>query len=331
MQFAPVHYNVDQRSERGDSEIDLQEQFKSDKLDIVIVADTREGMEQVLSETFNASFIRRFESHDWKAAYTNTSVNKEFIEDSTKQGEMTEEDKACGVGGFLLQLLKVAYGFYRVRPETFVDGFRGVGACTIDTLSAVGNAVGNVFQGYREPEKPVNGQFLFFEREGNELENYLTKEQEGYEGIFSDTFKTGTGEYNQFDAPKIQEGISDPLAAALLVLFRDKAFFREGSQVILIVVSPKDTKDAVSFSDTHKFFQKIHGEDNSLQLIPVALTKNSNESCIQELESAGIDSPEVAVNLQRSISKNIQLIDICDPDVPDQLAEQMKQFVYPAG
>lgn len=330
MQFAPIHQSRDSES-RGASEYDFQEQFKSDKLDIVIVADTRDGMERILQENFNGSFLHRLEPYDWKLAYTNTSVNKEFIEDVEKEEETTERDETCGIGGWLYQFLKVAMGLYRVKPETFADGIYGVGSCTVSTLDAVGDAVGSAFQGYREPEKPVNGRFLFFERSGHAVENYLTREREGYEEIISDTFKSGTGEYNQFDAPQIQEGSSDPLAAALLSVFSEKDFFRKGSQAFFIVVTPKDTKEAVSFSDIHKLFQQIYGKENSIQIIPVALTKNSKGRCGKELESAGIDLPEEAVNLKKSIAREIQPVDICDPDIADQLARQMKRFVYPAS
>ena len=330
MQFAPVHRGQDSES-RGDSEYNLPEHFKSDKLDMIIVADTRDGMEQILQKNFNASFLHRFEPYDWKLAYTNTSVNKEFMEDAKKPEETTEEDATCGIGGWLYQFLKVAMGLYGVMPEIFANGVYGVGSCTVSTLDAVGDTVGSAFQGYRKPEKSVNGRFLLFERSGHEMENYLAQEQEGYEEIISDTFKTGTGEYNQFDAPQIQEGSSDPLAAALLSILSEKDFFRKGSQAFFIVVTPEDTKEVVSFSDIHKLFQQVHGKENSIQIIPVALTKNSKGRCGKELESAGIDSPEEAVNLKKSISREIQPVDICDPDIADQLVRQMKRFVYPTG
>ena len=333
MHFTSLHHTPEERSSIEDDRLDFPKQLKSDKLNMVIVADTRDGMNGVLRETFNASFIRQFENYDWKVAYTNTSVREEFLEDSTKrEKEATKKDnKTCSSEQWLWRLGAVAVGAYLVAPLTLTGGVWGTGSCLFAAGRAGVNAVGNTFQSYKKKPDFVDGQFLFFEESGTELDNYLTKEREGYGDIFVDTFKQGTASYNQFDAPQIQKGSSDPLAAVLLSLLREREFFQKGAQAVFIVVTPKDSQESVPFSHIQKGFQQIHGEGNSLQIIPVALTKDSEMSCVRKLEEAGVDSPEVAVNFQKSISKKARPIDICTPNLSDQLARQIKRFVYPAG
>ena len=332
MHFTSLHHIPEQRSSADDEGFNFQEQMRSDKLNVVIVADTRDGMDEILQETFNASFIQQFENYNWKMAYTNTSVGKELLEDSVKGGGKAKKDsKTCSSRQWLWRLGAVAVGAYLVAPLTLTGGVFGTGSCLFAAGRAGVNAVGNTFQKYKKKPDSVDGQFLFFEEGGTELDNYLTKEQEGYGDIFVDTFKQGTASYNQFDAPQVQKGSSDPLAAVLLSLLREQTFFQKGSQAIFIVMTPEDSAESVPFSHIQKGFQKIHGEDNSLQIIPVALTKDSEMSCVRELEDAGVDSPEVAVNLQKSISKKVQPINICSPDLSNQLARQIKRFVYPAG
>ena len=331
MQFASLKQTQEQESPLDD---DFSGQFKSDMLDVVIVANTSEEMNSILQEIFDASFIHQFRNYDWKIAYTNTSVGADLIGDSTEQEEdgSKEKRKLCSSEKWLLRLFAMGIGYYIKGPLTLATGALGTGACAINAGLAGIDAIGDAFQKYRKKEEvSVDGQLLSFEREGSELENYLTKNQEDYENIFADTFKRGTASYNQFDAPQIQKGPSDPLAAALLSLLRGKELIRKGSQAILIVIDPKDAKQAVSFSQVQKVFQQIHGENNFLQIIPVALTRDSEMSCVRKLESAGIDSPEVAVNLQQSVSEKVRPLDICAPDLSHQLAEQIKQFVHPAS
>ena len=331
-----MHFtSLDQTQEKNSSlDDDFPEQFKSNMLDMFIVANTSEEMNPILQEIFNASFIYQFRNYDWKIAYTNTSVGADFIGDPMEQEEDGSEGKRklCSSERWLLRLFAIGIGYYLQGPLTLIGGVLGTGSCAIKAGLAGIDAIGGAFQKYRKKEEvSVDGQLLSFERSGSELENYLTKNQEDYENIFEDTFKIGTASYNQFDAPQLQKGPSDPLAAALLSLLRGKELVRKGSQAIFIVIDPKDAEQAVSFSQIQKVFQKIHGESNSLQIIPVALTRDSEMSCVRKLESAGIDSPEVAVNLQESISKRAQPIDICAPDLSNQLAKQIKQFVRPAG
>lgn len=332
MHFTSLHHTSEERSSIDEEGVDFQRQMRSDKLNLVIVANTQDGMNEILQETFNASFIQQFEDYSWKVAYTNTSVGKELLEDSTKGGKEAKKDnRTCSSGEWLWRLGALAVGAYLMAPVTLTGGVYGTGSCLFKAGRAGVNTVGDAVQSYKKKPDSVDGQFLFFEEGGVELDNYLTKEQEGYGDIFVDTFKQGTASYNQFDAPQIQKGSSDPLAAVLLSILREREFFQEGSQAMFIVVTPNDSEESVPFSQIQKGFQQIHGEDSSLQIIPVALTRDSEMSCVRKLEEAGIDSPEVAVNLEESISKQVRPINICDPDISHQLARQIKQFVYPAG
>lgn len=331
-----MHFiSLDQTQEKGEAlDDDFPVQFKSHMLDVVIVANTSKEMNPILQKIFDASFIHKFRNYDWKIAYTNTSVSTDFIGDTIEQEKdgSKRKRKLCDSEKWLFRLFAIGVGYYLKGPLTLAGGVLGTGSCAVNAGLAGINAIGDAFKKYRKREEvSVNGQLLSFEREGSELENYLTKNQEDYGSIFADTFKIGTASYNQFDAPQIQEGPFDPLAAALLSLLRGKGLIRKGSQAIFIVIDPKDAKQAVSFSQVQKVFQQIHGENNFLQIIPVALTRDSEMSCVRKLESAGIDSPEVAVNLQQSVSEKVRPLDICAPDLSHQLAEQIKQFVHPSG
>ena len=333
MHFTPLD-QTQERESSLDDEDDFPSSFKSNMMDVVIVAHTSEEMNPILQEIFDTSFIHQFRNYDWKVAYTNTSVGADFIGDSMEQEEKRNAKKKnlCSSEKWALRILAIGIGYYLQGPLTLTGGVLGTGSCAIKAGLVGIDAIGGAFQKYRKKEEvSVDGQLLSFERGGSELENYLTKNQEDYESILSDTFKIGTASYNQFDAPQIQEGSSDPLAAALLALLRGKEFIRKGSQAYFVLITPKDAEQAVSFSQIQKVFQQVHGEDNDLQIIPVALTRDSEMSCVRKLESAGIDSPEVAVNLQESISERAQPIDICAPDLSNQLAKQIKQFVRPAG
>ena len=303
--------------------------------------DTREGMDPFLQEVFDSRFISQFGDYDWKMFYTNTSVNEYFVKDSNdgkyeeKYARGNEElnSETCGLGTWVWQIGSVALGVHVGAVLSILRGAYGVSACLAAAGHAVGNAIGSDsvhpdFQ-YDRQRSIANGRFLPFEREGNELENYLTRQQKGYREIFLDTFNKNTAPYNQFDAPQTQKGASDPLIAFVLSLLEGRDSFRKGSQATFVIVTPVDSEGSVSFSWIQDFFQKVYGKDNHFQVILVTLMKESGGACKRQLKSAGVNHPEVALNLQRSVQGRIQPMDICDPDLANQLAKEIKQFVYP--
>ena len=335
MEFSEMESSLSDRRSHKDRDSELE--IISDKLDLVFVVDTRKGMDPFLQEIFTPRLINHFEGYDLRVAYTNTSVSKAFIEPSSRgdggagtekwrpTGSDEEDPELCRTGDWVYRMGAVAAGLYLTAPLAFVMGVRGTGKC----ISAAGHAASNSVKRIFQNKKPgVNGRFLPFENGGAGTANYLTLEQGGYEEIFTNTFKTGTAGYNEFDAPQIQKGSSDPLAAGLLSFMRKQGVFREGSQAVLAVITSRDTMEVVSFSRIQDVFQKVYGEDNSLQIIPVT---PMGVSCLQKLESAGVDRPKYAPNLQNSISDKIQPLNLCAFDLTTRLAKQIKQFVSPAG
>ena len=301
-----------------------------DKLDLVFVVDTRKGMDPFLQKIFTPRLINHFKDYDLRTAYTNTSVSKAFIEPSPEEKNSSspsldndENPKLCRSGDWLYRIGAIAAGFYLTSPLAFVVGVRGTGKCIGTAYKAASNSVKSLFQG--SPPPPVNGQFLLFEGISAPPANYLTTAQEGYEKIWTDTFKTGTAGYNEFDAPQIQKGVSDPLAAVLLSFLREQEVLREGSQKIFVVITSRDTMEAVPFDRIQTVFQTIYEEENTLQIIPV--TPMEGISCLKRLKSAGVDRPGYALNLQKSVSDKIQPLNLCAFDLTTRLAEQIKQFV----
>ena len=339
--FFVTHCHEMEFSEMGSSLSDqerdkppTEEYFRSDKLDLAFVVDTRKGMDSFLQRVFTSRLINHLKDYDVRVAYTNTSVSKAFIEPAPQEkGEperhITRDDKEnpklCQSGDWLYRIGAIAAGLYFTSPIAFVMGMRGTGKCITKVGRAAGNSVKKLFQGKGPP--PVNGLFLPFERADGGPTNYLTLEQGGYEEIFTNTFKTGTAGYNEFDAPQIQKGASDPLAAVLLSFLRKPDVFRENSQKVFVVITSRDTMEVVSFARTQEIFQQIYGEDNLLQIIPV--TPMGGMPCLQRLESAGVDRPEYALNLQRSVSDKIQPLNLCGFDLTARLAGEIKQFVSP--
>ena len=315
---------------------DLQRDFvKSDKLNLVFVIDPREEAEGLLpADLLGPQFLNRFEDYNWKTTYTGSFVDELFLSDpeENKKPKAEKRKKTCKTKTLLYRLGMIAVSVFALGSTAAVAVSTGQALpCAAAAGSAAMDKAKSAFQ-TNEKNPTVNGQFLPFEREGKKLETYLTKDQDNYNEIFTDTFTRGTaGFFNSFDAPLSETtGISDPLAGVLLSFLRNRSAFEENSQTVYVVPAFNDTKEAIPFDRIHKVFQNIHGEDRQLEIIPLTLTSHQDSACKKKLESAGIKNPSPPENLRDSVRIGSGL-NICSPRLAELLERKIKRLIRPSA
>lgn len=302
--------------ENGISPFVGEEEFKdffvSDKADLVFMLDSQPGMDDFYKKTiFGEENLASLKSYDWKAGYTNTSVDRKLFEEAFPN----QESKSCGFRKLANGSWLTYFGL-KIHPVTLPFAAINFASCLSSTP-------------FKKRYKKVNGEFLPFELNGKKLRKELSKTDNDYQTIFYHTVTKNTDSNGSYDAPQNQnENSSAPLYALFLSLIR--AEFREDSQIIYVMVTPVDTNQDISAENLREDFSKLHGRKDRLHVIPLVINEEDS-LCALKMKELGVKNPQPGKKLsQIARDMGIQPISLCSNNLGSELQAQIENLLYPS-
>ena len=324
---------------RGDVQT-FSDNLLSNKLDLVIVLDTQVGMENFYKENiFGANFLDHFKEFDWRVAYTDTSISGEFFQTpDDKESDTKEENQKSCKGLISSSLQSGLLGIVLESPFFLFQSLNSFSECIVSIRER-----NKEKKQIKIVSKEANGDFLVFEHKREKVEltkNYLTKATESYNEIFNDTMvfrtykKRWWFEPQYYEAPVLRELGSSPLLSVLLSFSKKinesgtDVFFREDSQIVYVVVTPEDGKIDMEGSQLKESLNHSLEGKNRFRLIPVTI-QSKNQFCEFKFSEMGLKEVKPATKLQE-IAKSLdsQSLDICSPDIGEQLAKEIKKNLH---
>ena len=310
MEFASHVTNLDSPVVTGfDGTETFKQSFTSDKLDLVFVLDTPAQSDSVISEIFTSEFVQELQDYNWKLAYTQTGLSEELVQSS-------KQEKECGFSDFVGGMLSGVAGVFIENPMLAINGASSMITCLPTSKQA-----------------SVDARFLPFEKRGKKLSSFLTKDSPEALQTFDHTFKKGTIRgFRSFDAPVIQKEESYPVTASMLSLHKNKEFFRQDSSVIYVILSFREAKEQARLQDLYNEFDNLFAEESKSRFhaIPINLQPETKETCQRHLINKGLKNGDITDSLQEISDYNVKGLDICSPNLKQDLLKQIGQFVHPS-
>ena len=288
------------------------ESFVSNELDLVFVFDVQSGMDKFYeTPILNEEFLDGLDGYNIKMAYTNTAVDKKLLE------KKFEDDRECNAAN-TVRGAGLTAAAKAVHPVFWPFAINSILPCI--------SAIGDIFNKTLYPK--VNGEFLPFELNGEELSAQLLPEDENYRAIFQHTITKNTaGLLDAYDAPQSQDEESYPLSAMLLSLARESSFFRENSQVIFVLFTSTDTSQTISAQTIRQNFDEIYGGENRLHVIPV-IPGAEDSLCNLKLRELGVKSPQPGSRLlQIASDMGMQSFNLCSPNLSGELSLEIRTLL----
>ena len=293
-------------------EEEFKDFFVSDKADLVFILDSQPGMNDFYKKTiFPEENLASLKGYDWKARYTNTSVDRKLFEEAFPN----QESRKCGFRKLANGSWLTYFGL-KIHPVTLPFAATSFASC----LSSIS---------FKKRYKKVNGEFLPFELNGKKMGKELSKADNDYATIFHHTVTKNTDSNGSYDAPQNQnENSSAPLYALFLSLIRGE--FREDSQIIYVIVAPVDTNQDISAEDLREDFSKLHGRKDRLHVIPLVINEEDS-LCTLKMKDLGVKNPQPGKKLsQIALDMEIQPISLCSNNPGDELQAQIANLLYPS-
>lgn len=311
----------------------FQDRFLSNRLDLVIVMDSRPGMREILkTNLFGEAFLDQFSDYDWRLAHTGSSVNKALF----SKKESKDGDEGCSwLGGLSMGAL----GWVTTSPILVAFGYNSISSCIFSDNDSSEDKPEN------SDAPPVNGVFLPFERQNKKWRDgliSLSGDEPDYNRIFNDTMtlsdskKPGFFSFKRkkefYEAPIEQGGDSLPLLAIMLSLSKpshQQHFFRDSSQIIYVAVAPADISRKFSGRALRKAVGQVFGRKDRFQLIPVSIP-SGDLPCQMRFQEAGVEGAAPALKLKK-LARELgnKGVSICSPNLGEDLADEIKKYLRP--
>ena len=314
---------------------EFPDRFLSDKLDLVFVLDTSPSMKSFYqTNPFGPDFLNRFQKYDWKFAYTDMSVDTQFIKQSTqeeKDSDKKTEKKSCG---FLQSLIVTTLGVAFDKTITLGWGLRGLVNC-VSSLDFKINFGGK--------KTFANGGFLPLEHNGNKMElNQLTQSIENHNSIFDHSLRLGNEKkgWLSYEAPEQRKTDPYPFLAMILSIAQGystspgdsqnqqtSSFFRKDSSIVYVLFTTQDMKVEIPLEMLKQELKPFLGSDKRIKLIPITWEPKSSPFCSLNHPKASGDSSKL-----RSLAKQLghESLNICSSDLADQLFNEISKSLYPS-
>lgn len=289
----------------------IEDTFVSNKLDLVFVFDVQPGMDKFYeTPLLNEEFLDGLDGYNVKMAYTNTAVDKKLLE------EKFTNDRECDAANVVRGTGLTVAGIF-VHPIFLPFG--------LDSASPCFSVAMDVF---KKSYPKVNGEFLPFELNGEELSPQLLPEDENYRTVFQHTITKNTaGLFDAYDAPQSQNEESYPLAAMLLSLARGSSFFEEDSQVVFLLFSPQDTSQTVSAQIIRQNFAKVYKNGNRFHVIPIVIDEGDS-LCNLKMKELGVKSPQPGSRLSQIASDmGMQSFSLCSLNLSQELSLEIRTLL----
>lgn len=340
----PLQYTASSSSDLGESsahgealqnmanrlgQTEFEDIFTSYKLDLVFVLDTHSTMKNIYKKNlFGNNFLDRFKNYDWKIAYTDMSVDTQYLREQSQKEEEEEEESYCG---FFPGLLLTTGSLVTGSPYLFSAGADQIARC-FD------------FSDEKEvQENPTyaNGLFLPFEYEGQKVEaietyHQLNKSVANYNDIFKQSFQLHSEGKQSYSAPVARQTESYPFISTSLSLVRGgllnsqnpdsekPSFFREDSLIVYVLITAQDIKMDTS-SETYQESVKFMANHERIKVIPVTISSDNSLFCGFEFPDIQ-GEPEELLRLSEKLGA--QALDICSSDLGEELFEKISETLH---
>ena len=336
-----------QVASRGENASLSSKEFKArSKLDIVLVLDVSEKMKPFYEENhlLGENFLARIENHDWRLAYTNTTVNPQLFQMSEIPKLESGEPDPCSL--LDMGITVVGAGLAVFFPKFLLASPALFGTAADSTINTAGCGLSKL-SGEKEEEEPepiyANGQFQSFELSGlKKSHTWLNPGVENYEKMFLDSFEWSSLSPT-FDAPVSKEDKAFPMGATLLSLdhgfqrnggmvlsngeVTEDKFFREDSLVVYVLVTMADSRPEITADSFKKTIQSYFKDENRFEFLPVVFYPlegdggGGNPDCRQAhlATFTGKDSPNLIELTKSTYPDKLPPIELCLPDVRQEI------------